>query len=238
MDILDRLQAHTVKIYGLEDKTCTVEKVPARSLLSSLKFDVFAKLYYIEHKEEDPEGALKLYLEHIKVFNPDGKEPGRDDKTTFDSFVKTFDALIEDMRTRGFNENLSIVPLDKDGLFLDGAHRVAAAAFFDKEVTVARFPDVKRKCEFDYNYFLSRGLHRSTADTIMQEMLRWKDNIYVACLWPRLSSKQKEGRKSQVHVPLGGICLQSPALGYQQCRCNGQNHKLLRKLQNNRVCIL
>ena len=192
MDVISRLQPHTVRIYGLQDRQCTLERVPAKSLLSGLKFDLFAKLYYIAHRREDPEGALKLYLEHIKVFNPDGKEPGRDDKTSFEAFVKAFDSLIEDMKTKGFDENLSVIPLDRDGISLDGSHRLSAAAFFDKEVTVARFPDVSRKCDFDYAYFLSRGLHRSTADTIMQEMLRWKDNIYVACLWPRISGKQKE----------------------------------------------
>ena len=192
MDITRKLQRHTVKIYDLQDKQCSVERVPAKSLLSGLKFDLFAKLYYIAHRQEDPAGALKLYLEHIKVFNPDGKEPGRDDKTTFDSFVKVFDAMIEDMKTNGFDGNKSMIPLDKDGISLDGSHRLAAAAFFDREVVVAKFPEVKRKCEFDYNYFLTRGLHRQTADNIMQEMLRWKDNVYVACLWPKLSNKEKD----------------------------------------------
>ena len=67
MDVISRLQPHTVRIYGLQDRQFTLERVPAKSLLSGLKFDLFAKLYYIAHRREDPEGALKLYLEHIYV---------------------------------------------------------------------------------------------------------------------------------------------------------------------------
>ena len=192
MEIIAKLQTHTVNIYGLAQKEYSLETVAARSLLTGLKFDVFAKLYYIAHKDEDPQGALRLYLEHIKVFNPDGKEPGRDDKTSLEDFVKAFDSLIEDMKENGFDSQKSVIPLDGDGISLDGSHRIAAAAFFNQKVQTARFKDVVRKCEFNYNYFLTRGLHRSTADTIMQEMLRWKDKVYVACLWPKISNKEKE----------------------------------------------
>ncbi len=205
MNIISKLQPHTVSIYNLQDKRCTIEQVPARQLLLSLKFDVFAKLYYITHREKDFEGALKLYIEHIKAFNPDGKEPGREDKTTLKDFVTSFDALIETIRTKGFDKEVSLIPIDRDGVSLDGSHRIAAAAFFNEDVVVAKFPEVQRKCEFDYSYFIRRGLRREYADAIMFEMLNWKNNIYVACLWPKLAGKKKEEAKTQIRA-FGKVC--------------------------------
>ncbi len=205
MSIISKLQPHTVSIYNLQDKKCSIEQVPARQLLSGLRFDVFAKLYYIAHKEKDLQEAQKLYIKHIKIFNPDGKEPGREDKTTLKDFVTSFDVLIETIRTKGFDKEISLIPIDRDGISLDGAHRTAAAAFFNEDVFVAKFPEVKRKCDFDYNYFIERGLRREYADAIMLEMLNWKSNIYVACLWPKLAGKKKGEAKTQIRT-FGNIC--------------------------------
>ena len=182
------LQQHTVKIYHLENRRCVLKRMPARSLLVPQRFDLFAKLFYIGHVDEDPSSALKVYKEHIKAFNPDEKEPGRVEKNSVEDFVAAFNAIIADFRYRDFDDTISIVPVDKNGVILDGAHRVSALAFFDREVTVAQFSDVKAKCDFDYQYFMKRGLSLSLCDMIAHEMVRWLDNMLVACLWPRLGN--------------------------------------------------
>ena len=144
------LQPHTVTLYHLKEKSYSVENVKARTLLSPLRFDLYGKLYYAKHRHDDPTQARRVYIEHIKAFNPDGREPGRDDKTSFEDFISTFDSLLDYFKDNEFDENKSIVPVSSNGIILDGAHRLAALAYYDKEITIARFVDVVPVCQFDY----------------------------------------------------------------------------------------
>ena len=85
--MLQRIQEHTVKIYNLNNQSYQIETVKARTLLSPYRFDLYAKLYYIKHRKERPEKALEVYNQHIKTFNPDWKEPGREDKISQKDFI-------------------------------------------------------------------------------------------------------------------------------------------------------
>lgn len=185
------LQKHTTEIYNLRNHKCKIEQVPARSLLKPQRFDLFAKLYYICNASKNKDSALKVYSEHIKSFNPDGSEPGRDDKNGINDFVSAFDQIIEHFRDNEFDNSISLVPVDKHGVILDGAHRVAALAYYGKSVTIARYDDVDAKCAFDYLYFKNRGLPWEIADAITLEMVKWTDNLLVACLWPSTDETQK-----------------------------------------------
>lgn len=185
------IQHHTIKIYQLEGKRHCIKRVKARSLLSPKRFDLFAKLYYAANISTNREYALKVYTEHIKAFNPDGKEPGRDDKNGVGDFIEAFNSLIEHFSTAEFDESVSIIPVDRNGIILDGAHRVAALALYDKDVVIAQFDDVVAKAKFDYNYFKDRGLSWEICDVIALEMMHWLHNTHVACLWPKMSADEK-----------------------------------------------
>lgn len=184
-------QQHTVDIYGLMDKSFIIQRVPARSLLHVSRFDLFAKLFYISNRETNPEIAREVYSNHIQAFNPDGKEPGRTDKNGVGDFIMAFDKLIDHFKDNDFDETISLIPVGSRGVILDGSHRVAVLAYFDKEVCIARFEDVNPKCVFDYQYFHKRGLSWKTADLIALETLRWRDKLFVGCFWPRINSEQK-----------------------------------------------
>ena len=175
------LQQHTVEIYDLKNHDCVIQRVSARTLLKPQRFDLFAKLYYIDKAESDYESAVAVYSSHIKAFNPDLREPGRDDKNGIQDFVVAFDALINQFKSNDFDESISIIPVDERGVILDGAHRVAALAYFKREVTIAKFDGVSAKCNFDYSYFVSRGLAQRP-----WEMTKWVDNLLVGCFWPRM----------------------------------------------------
>lgn len=193
--VFSLLQQHTIDIYKLKNHRFTLEKVKARSLLSLSRFDLLAKLFYIRNMQEGHEDvARKVYLEHIKAFNPDAREPGRDDKTSYEDFLSVFDQLITYFRDHDFDAEKSVVPVGAGDAILDGAHRIAALAYWDKDVTVARFADVEPVAQFDYAYFRSRGLPQATADTIAAEALRWKDDILVACVWPRIGDGKERQR--------------------------------------------
>lgn len=184
------LQPHTVKLYNLEQKEYEVQDVPARSLLVGQRFDLFAKLYYIRNRKSNNTMAREVYKQHIKAFNPDLKEPGREDKNGYDDFIDTFDALIDDLSVNGFNSEKSLVPVDENGVILDGAHRLCVLAFADKQVCIVRFKGVRSNGRFDYEYFLKRGLSWKIADIIAHEMVLWLPNLLIACLWPRMGNSE------------------------------------------------
>lgn len=191
------LQPHTVDLYDLAQKQYELKVVNARSLLKVSRFDLFAKLAYIHYRESQPEYALQIYEAHIKAFNPDLKEPGRTDKNTLEDFIHAFDELIDYFKVNDFDPEISLIPLSSNGEILDGSHRTAALAYFDKEVCVLAFEDVQPVATFDYAYFLKRSLSRSWTDKITYESLNFKNNLFVACLWPSLGDlKQREKARS------------------------------------------
>lgn len=187
--MLDLIQPHTIQIYDLANRSYVRERVKARSLLSVTRFDLFAKLYYARLREAEPEKALDMYVQHIKAFNPDLREPGRDDKVTLESFVSTYNHLLDYFKDNDFDDSLSLVPVDEQGVILDGAHRVAALAYYDKEVTILRFEGVHSKGPFDYQYFKDRGLSWKLCDLIANEIPLWRDDILIACLWPQMGDE-------------------------------------------------
>ncbi len=200
-NIASRLQYHTITTYELDGKASfTLQHVKARTLLTVRRFDLFAKLYYIAHRDNDRQQALKVYSAHIMAFNPDGREPGRDDKNGVDDFIDNFDKLIDDFRVNEFDSNQSLIPVDAHGTILDGAHRVAALAFYDREVTIVRFEDVQAKCNFDYEYFKKRGLSWGICDIVALEMAEWLNDLYAACLWPRINDDEKRMVKNTLAV--------------------------------------
>lgn len=189
--ILQRLQSHTVSIYCLEEERVDEQMVDARTLLHPSRFDLYAKLYYVRMRKENKTEGERIYKEHIKAFNPDLKEPGREDKRSFDDFVLVFDRLIDAFETQEFDSSRSLVPVTEDGVILDGAHRVTALAYYDKKIGIARCKGIQPKADFDYKYFKNRGLSWDTMDVIAHEMVRWLPNMYVACLWPKMEDKSK-----------------------------------------------
>lgn len=186
--VFQKLQQHTIDIYNLSSKKYQIKTVKARTLLTSNRFDLFAKLYYIANRIENYDKAIKVYKEHIKTFNPDLKEPGRTDKNTVEDFIKVFDNLISEFNETEFNDDISIIPVDSKGVILDGAHRVAALTYYDKYATIVQFEDVIAKCDFNYSYFKNRGLNWKFLDIIAHEMIKWLPNLLVACVWPRVNN--------------------------------------------------
>jgi hypothetical protein len=185
------LQQHTIDLYDLKNKQFEILELPARELVFLSRFDLFAKMAYIKYQSTDPEYARKIYGEHITAFNPDLKEPGRDDKNGLQDFITTFDALIFHFRYNDFDRTKSLIPVSEEGEILDGSHRVAALAFFDKNVNIIKFKGVQSKTKFNYLYFLKRGLSVKTADAIAYESLSFKKPIYIACLWPKMGNTKK-----------------------------------------------
>lgn len=190
--MLEKLQPHTVKLYELNKKNYHIRQVPAKELIVGSRFDLWAKLFYAYHRKTDPELAKSVYLSHILAFNPDGKEPGREDKTSADDFLDVFDALLNYFEKHDFDSTISLVPVSSEGVILDGSHRTSALAYYNKSVTIVQFEDVQPVCIFDYQYFLKRGLPVTVADQIVESSPRFSDELFVACLWPKMGTDKEK----------------------------------------------
>lgn len=169
--------------YNLKWDDYEVFTIPARTLLLPWRFEIFARLYYIGHRDDRHHLARKVYLDSLRSLVPSGKEYGKEkEKSSFKVHIKVFDQLIDVFQTSDFNPSVSIVPIGKDNVFLDGSHRISALAYFDKDVTVCRFNDVIGD-RFTYSHFLERGMPRYTADVTAFEGVRWLPDLSVVCVW-------------------------------------------------------
>ncbi|MCR4860387.1 MAG: hypothetical protein K5910_06970, partial [Bacteroidales bacterium] len=168
----------------MESHDGKVVTAPAVRFLNPLRFDVFAKLFYIRYREQQPRLAAQVYLKNIRCIVPTGKEWGKEqEKSSFAEHIKVFDELIECFRNGDFDPAVSLVPVGADDNLLDGAHRTAVLAYYRKPVTVCRFDDVRGDM-YDYAWFLARGMSVSVADRIVLEALDWLEDVSVHCLGP------------------------------------------------------
>lgn len=196
--MINLLQEHTVQLYQLDKKSYVREKIHAKELLKVNRFDLYAKMAYIHYRESNPDYALGIYEAHIKAFNPDLKEPGRTDKNCLEDFVTAFDQLIDYFKNNEFNPEISLIPLSENGDILDGSHRIAALAYYNKEVEVVRFNEVKVVWNFNYDYFLRKGLSRHWADAIVYESNKFSTDFHVACLWSSLGNLDKRAKAREI----------------------------------------
>lgn len=186
-----------------------IESVPARTLLSYRRFDFYAKLLYIDHYEKglDLTYAKKLYLAQVSAITHNtNAEEGNDEKNSADLFLSVFNQLINDIKTNGFNADVSLVPVDSNGYVIDGAHRVTIAAYYNLNVTIIRFLDWKTNLKTDWRFLEENFLEEKALDALALECCNWHDNLYMACIWPKSLTKKKEREEadkyieSEVHV--------------------------------------
>ncbi|MFR2616859.1 hypothetical protein [Parabacteroides goldsteinii] len=228
--------------------------INARELLSHNRFDIYAKLLYIDHKIKgvDMSYAMSVYKKHIEVITGYSfAEHGQPLKNSFDKFVECFDHLIEVFQSKGFDPTLSLIPVDADNLPMDGSHRVSCAAYFNKIVRVIKFVDYKSFL-YTSKWFEENHLFENVLRAISLEACNWHSNLYMACLWPRAYA-QKEKRQqallmleksacivSHFHVNLGENGLRNLLIqvyGFMSWIGNVQNHFLGIYHKLNEICF-
>jgi hypothetical protein len=188
----DNLQTKINKniLKKLDKDTYETKSVNAINLLTYNRFDLLAKYLYVKFKDKniDSEFGKEIYLEHIKAFNG-FVESDESNKVGKDSFLKSFDNLIESLKKDGFAEN-SLIPLSSNSSILDGAHRTAASIYFENKVNIMS-SDLDEQI-FDYKFFEERGLKRKYLDSMAYEYAKLKDNTFMILLWPSSNGKEKE----------------------------------------------
>lgn len=172
-------------------KEYEIVSVPARTLIKYNRFDLMAKWIYIDAKERGVESdfAERIYFDNINAFSSGSfKEPGTDEKNSFEKYKKGLDALIISIKENGFDETKSLVPVGKNDVLLDGSHRVAVAAYYDQEIKIIRFPKLDR-C-YDYRLFQKYLMSDISMGYMASYYTKLKKNCYMACIWPRADLKK------------------------------------------------
>lgn len=223
-DVFDLIHSSWIEKYDLRNHEYEIISLPATELLSCGRFDLFAKLFYIRNRGTRPSLAKRVYLESLHVMVPFGKEWGKEEeKSSFAIHVRAFNDLINEFRSGDFNPSVSVVPIGKDKVLLDGAHRVATLAYYGKDVTVCSFSAVEGLV-FPHPFFLDSGrITEYVMDLIALEGTKWLKGMDILISWsgtfqgsagPKelyrkdytLSQKEYSTLRSLAGSPLSGIC--------------------------------
>lgn len=100
------------------------------SLWTNQRLDIAVKVLYArlilnELPKQHNEEVRALYHQHIAL-RTGGKEPGSAIKLSVEDYERSYQDLILHMKSQGFSAYAAI-PISKNGLILNGAHRLAAA---------------------------------------------------------------------------------------------------------------
>ncbi len=181
-----------------KNRDYSVEMVPARNLICGDRFDLMAKWIYIDayEKKQNTSIATHIYMDNINAFSCGTfSESGTEEKNTFSKYVECFEELIEDIKKNGFNPEKSLIPVGANNTICDGAHRVAVAAYFNKNVWIIRFPQLVRN--YDYIFFRRRLMCDISMGYMAINYARVKDESSLLSI---ILVKRKLSKKELSHV--------------------------------------
>jgi FkbM family methyltransferase len=168
-----------------------VRQLPAPALLAPARLDIMAKyLYALHHAMGTPTAwSAHVYREHLRVWNQ-FREGDASGKSSFEDYRESFDRLLKSMSEHGFDESMGLLPVDRDNVIIDGAHRLAAALALGLPVKVARFD--AHAGRYDQEYFRQRGLDGEVLDDMALQYCRLDASVRVAVLFPVAQGHDEE----------------------------------------------
>ena len=182
--------------YHLNDQVSfSCETADPMTLLNSDRLDVMAKVIYLELKDKAPEHARALYLEHIRVMTKDSFVEYDGGKTKKEDFLKSFDALYQDMQEHGYSENGLPIPVDQNGCLMDGAHRAAAAMVLQIPVRIVKIDVDAEYDHYDYRYFREHAMNEDYLDEMVLRYTELDPEVGCVNLWPSAKGHDPEAEK-------------------------------------------
>lgn len=173
-------------------KDYEIISIPANTLICASRFDLMAKWIYIDAREKgiDMTIATQVYKDNINSFSCGTYfEPGMTEKDSFQKYLNDFDVIIDDIKENGFDDTISLIPVGKDNRIFDGSHRVSAAAYYNKNVTIIRFPDKTPNYDYNYRYFRNYIMSDINMGYMAKQYAYLKDDCFFVCIWPVADKK-------------------------------------------------
>lgn len=232
---------------GFSCKEFEVIEVQATELLNSNRFDIAAKVLYLEMLNSGVSFAEEIYVDHIRAFTL-GKfiEPGSNNKNSIAIFLEDFISIYEDIKQNGFDSEKSIIPCDKDLVIINGAHRVASAIAANRKVSLVVVGQQPPK--YDYRFFMDRSVPRPYLDAIAIKYVELSKKSHVAFLWPSAIGSDSEVEnlipnivyKKKIKLTMNGahnllsqVYLNEEWLGSIECNFPGVKGKLVECFKGN-----
>lgn len=155
-------------------------------MLSSDRADICMKYKYIESLFLDEEELCKCfesaYLDSIAAFtNGTFEEPGDTNTQSAYDYVKKFRELFESIKHDGLNHNC-LIPVNESLIPLDGAHRIAIAAYLNLDIECVVI--TQEKINYDINYFNSKHISPETFELLLDAILEFDLSLRIAIIWP------------------------------------------------------
>ena len=163
------------------NKTNKIYEINPQELLSPINYDIFIKYLYLKNKKNKL--YKKMYLNHIKAFNnykePDGsKNSKKDFLNACNNFIKN----------NGYTN--TIIPISKQGIIIDGSHRIAISIIKNQNVLCTDFE--ANDLYFDFNFFIKRGFKKEYCEYIGFVIIELVKNIsFIKIDYSKNSLKKK-----------------------------------------------
>lgn len=190
-----------------------VSELPAVNLLTARRFDLLAKTVFAEHllRGVRSDFGERLYAEHIRVWN--GFQEANPSKSSRSDFVGSFRALVAAYTDDGFSPYKSLVPIDRFGQVIDGAHRVAARIAAKNKVQVVQAETAvqdREVPEYDYRFFVESrshvpsGLSEYYSDEMARTYCRLKPDARLVVLFP-VANRRYDSRVLDILAEAGTV---------------------------------
>ncbi|GJM07768.1 MAG: hypothetical protein DHS20C11_00440 [Lysobacteraceae bacterium] len=153
------------------------------ALLCPSRLDIAAKYVYAQARlrGQPSAWARHIYSEHIRAFNDFHEADGS--KSNEQGFVDAFDALIDSIKVSGFDDDRGPIPLAKDQIIFNGAHRLAACLASHSKLTAIEFPQHQAD-RYNYAYFERRGLPADVLEAMALQYCYLSQWAKVAVVFP------------------------------------------------------
>jgi hypothetical protein len=174
--------------------------VKATSLLR-YRLDLGFLLFYIDAYVKD--SSIMVYAEDlykkriVAVTNGTIKELGQE-KSGFEDYITSFNNLIDIFKNGVFDADAKYIPLDADGLLLDGAHRVSCSLYFDVPLKYIQFSQIKLDWRIDAPWLQAKGFHRDEIDLCFYHTAKYLENLRAFVIWPFNGYKEYPKRFDEV----------------------------------------
>lgn len=169
-------------------------RVPARDLLTPERLDLAAKALYARHRRLGvrSEWASRAYEAHLRCISGLREEDGSG-KHGLQGYLAAFREVLDAVAGGGLDPRRSLVPIGRDHVIIDGAHRVAASLAYDRAVECLELDWAANA--YGQRFFTERGLPEAVLDALAVEYARLKPNAHVAMLFPIARGPDDEARR-------------------------------------------
>ena len=167
----------------LDQEEYFLETLEPNALINKSRFDLNAKLLFLDGFKRNNYDYEDLYYSFINAFTLGTfNEPGNTYKNNFEIFKETFKEIFNSINNEEFNSNKSIIPISREGIILNGSHRLAAAINLKKRVTCLRL-NIKAPC-YDFKFFKKRLVSNDFLDQCAMKQIMISQDIFTAIIWP------------------------------------------------------